>query len=99
MRECLTFLSKSLISRRLKRGFQLAASPYVLVSWGQNPLLHLRGEAEFRTLNIEKMQWIGKAMPLYYAADALRKVVILNAGLYVIGRDLMILVAYALIIH
>jgi len=38
-------------------------------------------------------------MPLYYAADALRKVVILNAGLNVIGMDLMILVAYALIIH
>ena len=43
------------------------------------------------------MQWIGKAMPLYYAADALRKVVILNAGLNVIGTDLMILIAYALI--
>jgi ABC-2 type transport system permease protein len=43
------------------------------------------------------MQWIGKAMPLYYAADALRKVVILNAGLNVIGMDLMILVAYALV--
>ena len=43
------------------------------------------------------MQWIGKAMPLYYAADALRKVVILNAGLDVIGIDLMILVAYALV--
>ncbi len=43
------------------------------------------------------MQWIGKAMPLYYAADALRKVVILNAGLNVIGMDLMILIAYALV--
>jgi ABC-2 type transport system permease protein len=43
------------------------------------------------------MQWIGKSMPLYYAADALRKVVILNAGLNVIGMDLMILVAYALV--
>jgi ABC-2 type transport system permease protein len=43
------------------------------------------------------MQWIGEAMPLYYAADALRKVVILNAGLNVIGMDLMILVAYALV--
>jgi ABC-2 type transport system permease protein len=43
------------------------------------------------------MQWIGKAMPLYYAADALRKVVILNAGLNVIGMDLMILIAYAFI--
>jgi len=43
------------------------------------------------------MQLIGKAMPLYYAADALRKVVILNAGLNVIGMDLMVLVAYALV--
>jgi len=43
------------------------------------------------------MQWIGKAMPLYYAADALRKVVILNAGLNVIATDLIILIAYALI--
>jgi ABC-2 type transport system permease protein len=43
------------------------------------------------------MQWIGKALPLYYTADALRKVIILNAGLDVIGMDLMILVAYALV--
>lgn len=43
------------------------------------------------------MQWIGKGMPLYYAADALRKVVILNAGLNVIGNDLVILVAYSLV--
>jgi ABC-2 type transport system permease protein len=43
------------------------------------------------------MQWIGRAMPLYYTADALRKVVILNAGLDVIGMDLMILIAYALV--
>ena len=43
------------------------------------------------------MQWIGKGMPLYYAADALRKVVILNAGLNVIGSDLVILVAYSIV--
>jgi ABC-2 type transport system permease protein len=43
------------------------------------------------------MQWIGKAMPLYYAADALRKVVILNAGLNVIANDLLILVAYSVV--
>ena len=42
------------------------------------------------------MQWVGKAMPLYYAADALRKVMILNAGLDVIGADLIILVAYSI---
>jgi len=43
------------------------------------------------------MQWIGKAMPLYYAADALRKVMILNAGFNVIGADLIILVAYSIL--
>ena len=43
------------------------------------------------------MQWIGKAMPLYYAADALRKVMILNAGFNVIGGDLIILVAYSIL--
>jgi len=43
------------------------------------------------------MQWVGKAMPLYYAADALRKVMILNAGLDVIGIDLIILVAYSIL--
>jgi ABC-2 type transport system permease protein len=42
------------------------------------------------------MQWIGRAMPLYYAADALRKVMILNAGLNMIGSDLVILVAYSI---
>ena len=35
-------------------------------------------------------------MPLYYAADALRRVVILNAGLDVIETDLIVLIAYAL---
>jgi ABC-2 type transport system permease protein len=35
-------------------------------------------------------------MPLYYAADALRKVMILNAGFDVIGGDLVILVAYSI---
>jgi len=43
------------------------------------------------------MQWVGKAMPLYYAADALRKVLILNAGLSVIASDLWILVAHSLV--
>jgi len=43
------------------------------------------------------MQWIGRAMPLYYAADALRKVMILNVGLDVIGADLVILVAYSIL--
>ena len=42
------------------------------------------------------MQWIGRAMPLYYAAEALRRVMILNAGLNVIWSDLVILVAYSI---
>jgi ABC-2 type transport system permease protein len=41
------------------------------------------------------MQLIGKALPLYYAADALRKVVILNASMNLIMPDILILVAYA----
>jgi len=42
------------------------------------------------------MQAIGKAMPLYYAADALRKVIILNVGFDVIAGDLIILVVYSI---
>jgi len=40
------------------------------------------------------MQYIGKALPLYFAADALRKVVILNASLPVIMPDIIILIVY-----
>jgi len=40
------------------------------------------------------MQYIGKALPLYFAADALRKVIILNASLPVIMPDLIILIVY-----
>jgi len=40
------------------------------------------------------MQYIGKALPLYYAADALRKVIILNASLGAIMPDVLILIAY-----
>lgn len=40
------------------------------------------------------MQYIGKAMPLYYAADALRKVIILNASLAAIMPDMLILIVY-----
>jgi ABC-2 type transport system permease protein len=43
------------------------------------------------------LQYIGKAMPLYYAADALRKVIILNASLMVILPDVLILIAYMII--
>jgi len=40
------------------------------------------------------MQYIGKGLPLYYAADALRKVIILNASLTAIMPDVLILIAY-----
>jgi ABC-2 type transport system permease protein len=40
------------------------------------------------------LQYFGKALPLYYAADALRKVIILNATIPAITPDLLILVAY-----
>jgi ABC-2 type transport system permease protein len=40
------------------------------------------------------MQYIGKALPLYFAADALRKVIILNASLSVIMPDVIILIIY-----
>ena len=40
------------------------------------------------------MQYIGKALPLYYAADALRKVIILNSSLGAIMPDVLILIAY-----
>ena len=42
------------------------------------------------------LQLIGKALPLYYAADALRKVIILNANLMLIMPDVIILILYAL---
>jgi len=40
------------------------------------------------------LQLIGKALPLYYAADALRKVIILNATLAAIMPDVLILIVY-----
>ena len=40
------------------------------------------------------MQYVGKALPLYFAADALRKVIILNASLSVIMPDVIILIIY-----
>jgi ABC-2 type transport system permease protein len=43
------------------------------------------------------LQLIGKSLPLYYAADALRRVMVLNAGLDVIGKDLTILIVYAVV--
>jgi ABC-2 type transport system permease protein len=43
------------------------------------------------------MQYIGKGLPLYYAADALRKVIILNASLSAIMPDVLILIAYTVL--
>jgi ABC-2 type transport system permease protein len=43
------------------------------------------------------MQYIGKALPLYYAADALRKVIILNASLAAITPDMLVLVIYTIL--
>jgi ABC-2 type transport system permease protein len=43
------------------------------------------------------LQYIGEALPLYYAADALRKVIILNATLAAITPDVVILVIYTLV--
>lgn len=40
------------------------------------------------------MQYIGKGLPLYYAADALRKVIILNASLGAIMSDVLVLIVY-----
>jgi len=40
------------------------------------------------------MQYVGKGLPLYYAADALRKVIILNASLTAIVPDIIILIVY-----
>jgi len=41
------------------------------------------------------VQYIDKSCPLYYAADALRKVVILNAGVNIIMPGLLVLLAYS----
>jgi ABC-2 type transport system permease protein len=43
------------------------------------------------------LKLFGKSLPLYYAADALRKVMILNAGLDVIQQDLTVLIVYAIV--
>lgn len=42
------------------------------------------------------LQWVGKALPLYYAADALRKVIVLSASLNQIFMDVVMLVLYSL---
>ena len=42
------------------------------------------------------LQWVGKALPLYYAADALRKVVVLSASFSQILPDVVVLALYSL---
>jgi len=42
------------------------------------------------------LQWAGKALPLYYAADALRKVIVLNASLNQIIPDVSVLFLYSI---
>ena len=43
------------------------------------------------------LQLIGKSLPLYYAAQALGRVMVLNAGFEVIENDLTILIVYAVV--
>ncbi len=43
------------------------------------------------------LQWIGKALPLYYAADALRKIIVLNASLSQIFPDVGVLILYSVV--
>jgi ABC-2 type transport system permease protein len=41
------------------------------------------------------LQWVGKSLPLYYAADALRKIIVLSASLNQTLPDVVILVLYS----
>jgi ABC-2 type transport system permease protein len=43
------------------------------------------------------LQAVGRALPLYYAADGLRKVIVLNASLSQISPDLTILLIYSIV--
>jgi len=43
------------------------------------------------------LQIVGKTLPLYYAADGLRKVIALGADLTMISWDVAILLVYALV--
>jgi ABC-2 type transport system permease protein len=43
------------------------------------------------------LQYIGKMMPLYYAADGLRKVIVLNANFNQITWDITVLLLYSII--
>lgn len=61
----------------------------------QFPMMFLSGVV----LPIEQLpdwlQSVGKALPLYYAADALRKVIVLSASFTDIFQDIVVLVVYA----
>lgn len=50
---------------------------------------------------IEQLPWwlqvVGKSLPLYYSADALRKIIVLNAQIQQIAPDLIVLALYSLI--
>lgn len=43
------------------------------------------------------LQYVGKALPLYYAADALRKVIVLSANLSQIYSNVVVLIVYSLV--
>jgi len=50
---------------------------------------------------IQQMPWfmqsISKALPLTYLADALRKVMVLGAGIPVIAAELAVLIAFGIV--
>ncbi|MEM2882059.1 MAG: ABC transporter permease [Candidatus Bathyarchaeia archaeon] len=50
---------------------------------------------------IEQLPWwlqaVGKSLPLYYSADALRKIIVLNAQIHHIAPDLVVLALYSLL--
>ena len=78
--------------------YQLASDPKNVEP--RKEVLHLHSASPstyvIETAGLTKRR-IGKAMPLYYAADALRRVMMLNAGFDVIGIDLVILIVYSII--
>jgi len=43
------------------------------------------------------LQYVGKSLPLYYAADALRKVIVLSANLSQIYASVVVLIVYSLV--
>jgi len=63
----------------------------------QFPMMFLSGVV----LPIEQLpdwlQLVGKMLPLYYAADALRKIIILSASFAQILPDVMVLIVYAVV--